>query len=243
MNSRLAHLLTRLYPRHWRERYGAEFEALLQSGRGDLRTDLRADLRTGANVVCSALREHIFPSRERSTSQNSHALGFQSLCVQAPWAVFALGPVFLLAGAYCIACLYLWFGWRIFLAGADTPFIPVGGPIYGLANIYFQAGKFYYFGAPVLIGWGIGTIAVHQRLKTVWPAAGLLLIAWMGGTAEIHASRTAVHAGLGHIRMDFALGTSAHGVPDNLFHAMVILSVTALPYLVWRLSTCLKTSG
>ena len=34
MNPRLAHLLIRLYPRRWRERYGPEFEALLQTGRG-----------------------------------------------------------------------------------------------------------------------------------------------------------------------------------------------------------------
>ena len=39
MNPRLAHLLVCLYPPPWRERYAAEFEALLQTGRGDLRTE------------------------------------------------------------------------------------------------------------------------------------------------------------------------------------------------------------
>jgi hypothetical protein len=34
MNPALARLLTRLYPRPWRERYGAEFEAFLQTGPG-----------------------------------------------------------------------------------------------------------------------------------------------------------------------------------------------------------------
>jgi hypothetical protein len=47
MNPRLAHLLMCLYPRPWRERYSAEFEALPQTGRGDLRRS--------ANVVWSAL--------------------------------------------------------------------------------------------------------------------------------------------------------------------------------------------
>jgi hypothetical protein len=55
MNRKVAHLLTRLYPRHWRNRYGVEFEALLQSGPGDLRTS--------ANVIWSALCERIFPTR------------------------------------------------------------------------------------------------------------------------------------------------------------------------------------
>jgi hypothetical protein len=54
MNPKLAHLLVRLYPRPWRERYGAEFEALLQSGDGGLRA--------AANVAWSALHERVFPT-------------------------------------------------------------------------------------------------------------------------------------------------------------------------------------
>jgi len=49
----LARLLTRLYPRRWRNRYGVEFEALLESSRG---------WRSAANVVWSALSEHIIPT-------------------------------------------------------------------------------------------------------------------------------------------------------------------------------------
>lgn len=54
MNRVVAHLLTRLYPREWRERYGVEFEALLQDGPGGLLTS--------ANVLWSALGEHISPT-------------------------------------------------------------------------------------------------------------------------------------------------------------------------------------
>ena len=63
MNPRLAHLLVCLYPRPWRERYGAEFEALLQTGRGDLRAS--------ANVVWSALHEYVFPTPGVSMNQYS----------------------------------------------------------------------------------------------------------------------------------------------------------------------------
>jgi hypothetical protein len=35
--------------------------------------------------------------------------------------------------------------------------------------------------------------------------------------------------------MDFALATSVLGIPDGLFHALLILSLTMLPYLIWRL--------
>jgi hypothetical protein len=54
MNPRLAHLLVCLYPRPWRDRYGAEFEALLQTG--------RVDLRALAKVVWSAVHEHALPT-------------------------------------------------------------------------------------------------------------------------------------------------------------------------------------
>jgi hypothetical protein len=67
MNRVVAHLLTRLYPRAWRERYGEEFEALLQDGCGDLRTS--------ANVLWSALCEYIFPTRGGSMDQQIDSFG------------------------------------------------------------------------------------------------------------------------------------------------------------------------
>jgi hypothetical protein len=54
MNPRLARLLVRLYPQAWRERYGLEFEALLETGRGGVTTM--------AKVVWSAIGERIFPT-------------------------------------------------------------------------------------------------------------------------------------------------------------------------------------
>ena len=53
MKPAIARLLTRLYPRRWRERYGAEFEALLETSHGSWRS--------AANVVGSALSERIMP--------------------------------------------------------------------------------------------------------------------------------------------------------------------------------------
>ena len=219
MNNRLAHLLVRLYPRPWRERYGGELEALLQTR--------RVDLLTSANVVWSAFHEHVFPTQGLKIEQSR----FQSWCVRVPWAMFGLAPLLLLASAYFVACFILWSGWKLFLPGTNTPFVPIDG----IANLYFQVGRLIYFSGPILIGWAIGLVAGRQRLKTIWPAVGWILIALIGGTAQVHASRTAVLGGVGHIRMDFALGPSLHGIPDGLFHALVILSLTALPFFIWRL--------
>jgi hypothetical protein len=228
VNASVARLLTRLYPRAWRERYGAEFAAFLEAERGGVRAL--------ANVVWSALGERMVPTQRGGMDQNSRSFRFHSWCVRAPWAMFGLAPVLLLAAAYCIACLYLWSVWTIFMPGADTPFgVRWTGPPYALQNLSFQFGKFYYFGAPILVGWGIGLIAARQRMKAVWPAVGLVLIALMGGTAQIQASRTAVPTGLGHIRMEFfAFGPSAQGVYESMFNAFMILLLTVLPYLIWR---------
>jgi len=54
MNRRIARLLTRMYPRRWRERYGEEFEDFLIEGRGDLKTLM--------DVVSAAVSEHIHPN-------------------------------------------------------------------------------------------------------------------------------------------------------------------------------------
>jgi hypothetical protein len=65
MNSTLAHLLTRLYPRAWRDRYGAEFEALLREGRGGVGAAI--------NVVSAAVCEHFFPIQGVTMSPDSNS--------------------------------------------------------------------------------------------------------------------------------------------------------------------------
>src|SRR6267143_255999 len=61
----IARLLTRLYPSLWRDRYGAEFEAFLQTGQGGLRTSV--------NVVWSALWEHIVPTQGGNMDPNPNS--------------------------------------------------------------------------------------------------------------------------------------------------------------------------
>jgi hypothetical protein len=227
MNPRLAKFLARLYPSSWRRRYGVEFVALLESG--------KSDLRTSANVVWSAICERIVPTpaiNENAGDQKAGSVKARSWWVRAQWAIFALGPVFLLAGAYLVALFLLWSGWKMFLPGADTPF---RAPTHGLQNIYFQAARFLYFGAPVIVGWAVGIVAARQRAKAVWLGVGLVLIALAAATNQVHASRTEVSRGFGHISMTFGAWTSFQTIRDRLIYAAVILSIAALPYLVWRL--------
>jgi len=93
VNPRLARLLVRLYPRPWRERYGAEFKALLETDCGGLRTS--------ANVVRSALGERISPTLGGIMNQPTHSFG---AIVKMPSAfvpmAMSLTALAMLGGAY-----------------------------------------------------------------------------------------------------------------------------------------------
>jgi hypothetical protein len=80
MNRRLAHLLTRMYPRRWRERYGEEFEDFLLTGRGDVKTWM--------DVVRSAVGEHIHPTIGGAMSEYRTTFG---TVVRQPSALIPLG--------------------------------------------------------------------------------------------------------------------------------------------------------
>lgn len=169
---------------------------------------------------------------------------FQSWSVRAPWAIFGIAPALALAAAWLVALLILWTGWQVFLPGAATPFgTPHPGPIYGLENIYFQCGRMIYFGAPFLIGWSTSALAVRQRLRAIWPLAGLVLVAIAAATAQVHAFRPSTSGAARHVSLGFALGPSPQAVSASLVHALVILTFTALPYLIFRLRRVLGLSA
>ncbi len=164
---------------------------------------------------------------------------FQAWCTRAPWAMFGLVPLSVLAAAYGCACLILWTGWRVFLPGTETPFVRVDG----LAMVYFTLGRATYYGAPMLIGWGIGLLAARQRFSSLWPAAGWVLIALAGASAQVHASRQGIPGGTEHVGMGFTLGTSAQAISSGLSQALVIFALMAVPYLIWRLGQARSLSA
>jgi hypothetical protein len=137
----------RLYPPAWRDRYVEEFEALLAAGPGGIGTAL--------NVVWAALCERVSPTKGDAMGERLRLKRFDSWSIRAPWAIYGLAPVFLLGLAYFTACFVLWSGWRIFLAGQNSPFVPV----YGLPEYYFGIGRLLYETAPVLVGWFVGIVA------------------------------------------------------------------------------------
>ena len=59
----------------------------------------------------------------------------------------------------------------IFLPESETPF--GGGPLHGLANLYFQFGKYFYGSAPIIVCWVVAGVAVRQRAKAVCSSGGI----------------------------------------------------------------------
>lgn len=159
---------------------------------------------------------------------------FRSWSARAPWAMFSVTPLLLLLAAYLTAALILWSGWEIFLPAADTPFGQTTPAISSLGNIYFQLGRLIYFSAPVVIGLALGLVALRQRLAAVWPMVGIVLVAWMGGTAQIHVSRSgAPHSP--YIALSFFVQPPDQTVTQCLLHVLVYFALIAVPYLIWRM--------
>lgn len=209
-------------PRHVR-RYLRELAEHL----ADLRAEEMAAGRSAADADAAAL------SRLGSVEQLASAMlgqrQFQSWSARAPWVMFSAVQLLLLASLYVVALLILWSGWQLFLPDADTPFVDV----HGFAVVYFGIGHLLYNVAPILVGWGIGLIAMRQRLAPGWPAAGMALIAWMGGAVQVEAGRTAVPVGFAHIRVDVSPWFFAHSVLSAL-PLLATLALTMLPYFIWR---------
>lgn len=211
-------------PRHVR-RYLSELADHLT----DLTAEEERSGRSRADAESAALRR--LGTMDDLAKAITEQRQFQSWSVRTPWAAFGLAPLLFLAASWCVALLILWSGWRVFLPGADSPFVR----LHGFAIFYFGVGRLIFFSAPVLIDCGIAMVTIRQRLKPVWPAAGLALIALIGGTLKVGVTRPDATRRVGHIYMGLTSGSAAQMIPDGLFHALVILSLAVLPYLIWRL--------
>ena len=211
-------------PRHVR-RYLTELEDHL----ADLQAQEKSAGQTAQDADAAALLK--LGSEDELFNAMRQEGRLRSWCARAPWATFGLAPLVVLAGAYLFACFYLWLGWGMFLPGAATPFgAPVPGPIYGGENLYFQAGKYFYIFAPLLVAGAIAVMAARQRCNAVWPVVGMALIAWMGGTAQIAASSN----GVGHRNIGMSFFVPGASWQTNVLGAVIVFSLAALPYLLWR---------
>jgi len=158
--------------------------------------------------------------------------GARSLTARAPWAIFSLTPLLLLAAVWFFSLCLLRLGWQIFLPQAATPFGHGPLPFFDPQNIYFQLNRSLYLGAPILVGWCMLLVAARQRLNALWPVVSLAILAVLAATSHVQANREAIPTGLGHIRVDFALRPAAQNE-----YALVVFLLALAPYLLWKFHT------
>lgn len=220
MSPALAHLLTRLYPHYWRERYGDEFEGLLQAEEGGMGSV--------GNVVWAAFRERFHPTPGLRKDPGASYAHVRSLG-KAPWLAFGIAPLFFLFLSYFAACSILWSGWRILLPESPTPFVTIDGA----AVFYFGFGRLLYFGSPFFVGWTIAFRAARHRPRAVWPVLGLLAVALVGSAAHVNVIRPSVGT-TGRVSMDLSRLPFSQGSWKELLQAVLIFTLTGLPLLIWR---------
>lgn len=214
-------------PRHVR-RYLRELTEHL----ADLTREERAAGHTAADAENAALARlgNIDDLAEAMIRQRQ----FRSWASRAPWLTFGCGSVAALAAAYLIACSLLLCGWRLFMPAAETPFGQTLSAMHLFAKVFFVADKSWYYGAPIVVGLGIATIAIRQRLSSVWLMIGLALDAFMAATARIYANRVPLHHKFTVSMSFFSLPASPAAASGELLYALAIFGLSILPYIAWR---------
>jgi hypothetical protein len=154
----------------------------------------------------------------------------RSWTARAPWAVLGAGPVLAVVCGWGLALLILWTGWTWFLQGTPNPF---GARLHGFSILYFGVGRMLYYGAPLAAGWGMVLLAGRQRVRTLWPVmAGGALVALMGATGAVDVRPPTVPGRAGDVGIRFYPLPAQMG--DAVAHALVLLALVVLPWLVWR---------
>jgi hypothetical protein len=76
----------------------------------------------------------------------------------------------------------------------------------------------------------MGVLAARQRLRVVWPVVGMAAVAWVGCMARVHAVRPEIWGVGGHVSMGLAWPSGT----GNWIYLSVMVAVTVVPFLVWR---------
>lgn len=159
---RAARLFVRLYPRAWRERYGGEFNALLD--------ETPAAWREAANIAGSAARARLSPRLP--------AAFLASAAVFAPWQICAAAavPLALLVLNYLLGIPAIREGDTLYIAtrqlsvqafcgSGSLANIVIGGGFLGIATAAGRRVRFAYLAAALPVA-----LVAAQTGRIVWSA-------------------------------------------------------------------------
>lgn len=151
----------------------------------------------------------------------------QSWIARAPWAVFLVAPPVLLAVLFVLGTVLV-----------SLMLMPYHGNSAGVPDWYrtvlsILLQKIAYV-APLVVGAVMAVGAIRQRSNPVWLLAGVALIAILAGATEFDLTYGSNPGDLGHLRITFALLTSAARAVPHLMQSAIIFVLISAPYLLWR---------
>lgn len=151
---------------------------------------------------------------------------------RAPWLVFLLGPILAVICAQIVTMLLLLFSMerRDLALNHGYSLVPNWFGMF----VALIAG-FNEFVLPQLLGWGMTTVAVKQRMRTAWPILGILTAAILCGSQSyqvnwLHAPNESLGVSLNIVFL--RLGESREVVSATIRILLNFVVVAAL-YTMW----------
>ena len=158
--------------------------------------------------------------------------GFRSWTHRAPWVVFLLAPLLAVICAQIVTMLLLLFPMerRDLAINHGYSLVPNW---FGLF-VALIAG-FNEFVLPQLLGWGITTVAVKQRMRPVWPILGVLTTAILCGSQSYHVNWLhAPNQSLGvTLNMPFLRPVEPLAVVSAAIRVLLNFVVVVVLYTMW----------
>jgi len=149
---------------------------------------------------------------------------FRSWTARAPWAALVVAPPVVLALILALTAVAI-----VVIVQTHRPTPDLAPDLPGwFASLTATIIRIERLALPVLLGWGVVAIAIRQRIRLVWPALGLAVIAMLGATTELFIFLPRAPGQHGEVSVGMHL--------DGLVaaHIVVNLILASAPYLIWR---------
>lgn len=157
---------------------------------------------------------------------------FLSWSHRAPWAVYFLGPLAACVGINIVSLLLLMVIVEFF--GSGSARVPMFVPGW-FHRFYTAITEFDLFLLPLLLGWAISSLAVRQRMKTLWPIVGLVVVAVFCGLQTYDIQWSPAPNGLNGFGVSWPfLPHGSHITVATSFRVLLNLGLTVTLFTLWR---------
>jgi hypothetical protein len=156
---------------------------------------------------------------------------FRSLAARAPWAFFPGGAILGLAAGYGLTTLLMIGAVEGFARHVEQHLMPPAW-LPPVADAIFGFDRYFL---PIVLGWGLGVLAIRQRLRARWPVMAMMCVALLGAAlycrADWPSAPSTWRFHVGSLLDDLADPPSVVGYAAQVFASF---SAALLPYLALR---------